>query len=133
MNIRTLLAPAALIIASFGTIHSASATEYRFIATDNSQETRLCVVAASNRLGKLKTEVSESAHSPRYQANSVRCNGASLAQFAHQYGADKTYRYLASHSMAKNKATENVTIRDLSASAASSSDEVVYVKVSSKQ
>lgn len=128
MDSRILLAP--LLVLGLGT--TAAATEYRFVAADSTPETQMCVAAGSNKIGKLRMQMSDNYGSPRYHANSVQCNGKSLAQFAHQYGADRTYRYVAAHSYDRNRAIESVTIQDLSAANNQQGDNVVYVQVSSR-
>ncbi|QYK04859.1 DUF3718 domain-containing protein [Shewanella zhangzhouensis] len=128
MKARIILIPALLL----GLTATASATEYRFIAADNSPETLMCVAAGSNKLTKLRMQIAESNSSARYHANSIRCNDKSIAQFAYSYGADKAYDYLASHSREQNRVIENVTIKDLSAAASPNSDEIVYIQVSSR-
>ncbi|ABM01438.1 DUF3718 domain-containing protein [Shewanella amazonensis] len=128
MKARILFIPALLL----GLTATAGATEYRFIAVDNSPETQMCVAAGSNKVTKLRMQFNEASGSPRYHANSIRCNDRSIAQFAHAYGADKAYDYLASHSRDKNRVIESVTIKDLSAAASQNSDEIVYIRVSSR-
>ncbi|WP_372872855.1 DUF3718 domain-containing protein [Shewanella sp.] len=127
MDARILLAPALVIGLS-----TANATEYRFVATDTTPETLMCVAAGNNNTGKLRMAMTRQSGSIRYHANSIACNGKSMAQFAHQYGADKTYALLAAHSYDRHKAIESVTIKDLSAANTERSDEIVYVMVSSR-
>jgi hypothetical protein len=65
-------------------------------------------------------------HSYRYTANTVFCNGKSMAQFAHQYGAINTHAFLKRFTRDKNQIKSKVTITDLALQASSDNDAIAY-------
>ncbi|QSX29245.1 DUF3718 domain-containing protein [Shewanella cyperi] len=122
-----------LILASLiaaGLASGVQAADYVFIARDNSPETKMCIAAGSNNRIALRMQMSSDHGVSRYNANTVVCNGASLAQFAHKYGADKTYAYLAPLTQNKYLYDERVIIKDISFNAPKDTSETVYVMVS---
>lgn len=106
-----------------------SATQYVFVAEDGSMETKLCVNAGSDNRPALRRDLGIYHRNIRYTANTVSCNGKSMAQFAHQYGAQSTYALLERFTYSKNKVRPTVTITDL---AKVSGGEIIYVRVSAK-
>ena len=108
---------------------NASATQYVFVAEDASIETKLCVNAGSDNRPALRHDLGIYHRNIRYTANTVSCNGKSMAQFAHQYGAQSTYALLERFTYSKNKVRPTVTITDM---AKVSGGDIVYISVSSK-
>ena len=74
-----------LVTAFFLVINSAYGVQYKFVAMDNSKETKMCVQAGSNDIKELKKAVKrESAWSSykssrRSLANTVLCNNLHIA------------------------------------------------------
>jgi len=128
---KSLIILAAMLAA--GLTASAQATEYVFVAMDKSPETKMCISAGSNDRDALKSQLNQTGiSSARANANYVRCNGRSLAQFAHQYDAARTYAYLAPLTWENLRYNERVIIRDISYTAPQAGPEKVYVMVQSK-
>ncbi|MBV1911670.1 MAG: DUF3718 domain-containing protein [Kangiellaceae bacterium] len=74
-----------------------SAAQYVFIAGDDSVETRLCIAAAENKVMKFKNTarlVSSSKSINRKIARKLKCNDQTIADFAYQYDAYRTVKYL---------------------------------------
>ena len=115
-----------------GATFGAQAAHYVFVANDARPETRMCVAAGNDQAALLRREMLYYNASIRYTANMVVCNGKSIALFANQYGAEKTYNLLIPYTKSYNKNDENVTISDLAShQAPAQNEETVYVVVSS--
>ncbi|QSX36390.1 DUF3718 domain-containing protein [Shewanella sedimentimangrovi] len=119
---------ASLIAAGLSSL--AHATDYVFVANDSSLETKMCIAAGSDNRSALRMRMTSDRANARYHANTIVCNGASLAQFAHQYGAQKTYNYLAPLTKNKYLYDEKVTIKDLTYAEPKGAHQTVYVMVS---
>jgi len=105
-----------LVVVSFSVIASANALTYKFVANDNSFETKLCVLAGSNEKSKLKHAMSNYSKSNRFIANSIRCNDMVMSTFAQRYEADDASNYLNKFTLPRNKDVETkVTIQDIAA------------------
>jgi hypothetical protein len=109
-----------LITASILAVTSAQAITYKFVAADNSPETKLCVLAGSDEMRKLKRTIKNqplfNRYIPnlRYVSNNIKCNDMFMVNFASRYNADKVANYLDRYTYPKNKHIEtNVTIKDL--------------------
>lgn len=81
---------------------TASAGNYKFVAGDASDETKLCISAVSNNVSKYRKQVSDFAKDTkvvvrkhRLIANNLECNDMNIARFAHNYGADKTADFIS--------------------------------------
>lgn len=94
---------------------NSQAQEYKFVATDNSMSTKMCIDAATNNKRALKHKMSQAGkqHSINYRTFTriVKCNDQHIALFALTYGADNTFNFLNSHS--KDKIDVNVGITDI--------------------
>ncbi|QSX29242.1 DUF3718 domain-containing protein [Shewanella cyperi] len=127
---KSIIILAAVLAAGLST--TAQATQYVFVAMDNTPETKMCVSAGSNDRDALRLQLNQSSYgTARYNANTVLCNGKSLAQFAHQYGADQTHTYLIPLTRERLRYNERVIIRDISYAAPQAEPGKVYVMVSS--
>ncbi|TQV87811.1 DUF3718 domain-containing protein [Aliikangiella coralliicola] len=80
---------------------SASATNYVFVAGNDTAETRICVAAVQNDLLSYRQEVKKftgaSPNSNRQHtliANKLNCNDKNVALFARKYGAEKTANFI---------------------------------------
>ena len=113
----TLTLAVVIVLLSF----NANATKYKFIATDNSIETKICVFAGSNDQSGLKNALRQSARSSafvnnRYSVNTIVCNDMVMAHFAHKYDALDTFAYLNRLTKVKDKIlTTSVEIKDIAA------------------
>jgi len=113
--------------------YNASATQYKFVGTNNHLETKICVSAGNNDLKKLKGLIYASQEGARSVANTIVCNNLVMAHFAHKYDADKTFEYLNQRTKGKNKIRENtVTIQDI-ARINDVNEEVITVYVSTNK
>ena len=108
MKARSLLLFALTFSASF-----AYGTSYQFVAGDNNQETKICIAAGSDNQAALKRKLVNYEHNMRFGVNTISCNGMSLAQFSHRYGAWQTHAFLSRHSSIANKVKTQVSITDL--------------------
>lgn len=91
-----------------------SATKYKFVGTNNSLDTRICVSAGNNNLYKLKKLIRVSREGAPMIANTLLCNNLIIAHFSHKYGADETFKFLNRRTENKDKIRKNtVTIRDI--------------------
>jgi|GEM_PF-654626 len=107
-------------IASILLMSNAQAVTYKFIAADDSRETKLCVLAGSNEVRKLKKQVrnfprfNRRIPNTRFIANKVKCNDMFMTSFASRYNADNVANYLDRYTYPKNKKIDtNVTIKDM--------------------
>ncbi|MDP4982258.1 DUF3718 domain-containing protein [Pseudoalteromonas tunicata] len=73
---------------------NAQAAADRFIAANNSKETRICMATASNRPIALIVALKEQSMSRKSANQYIRCNDIPLAVFARVYELDKTGHYL---------------------------------------
>lgn len=74
-----------------------SAAEYVFVPANDDIETKLCISAAENKLHKFKRQAGLVSHTHtvyRTIAENIQCNDKSIADFAFQYDADKTLKFL---------------------------------------
>ncbi|WP_286264558.1 DUF3718 domain-containing protein [Thalassotalea atypica] len=131
---RTLTTLTSSILAlSIGISSSAFAQQYKFIGTDNSLATKMCVSAGSNDSRKLKSTIRRNKSANQYQVvNNFTCNGLSMAKFAYKYEANDTYEYLNKYSNIKNRVTPSVTIKDVALNHQDKSEtpKVIYVSSS---
>jgi nicotinic acid mononucleotide adenylyltransferase len=107
-------------IASILLMSNAQAVTYKFIAADDSRETKLCVLAGSDEIRKLKQSVrnfprfNRLSPNVRFVANKVKCNDMFMESFASKYNANNVANYLDRYTYSKNKSIEtNVTIKDI--------------------
>jgi hypothetical protein len=98
---------------------SANATQYKFIATDKSVETKICVLAGSNDKFGLKRVFRQNrrgsvAIDSRFYANHITCNDMVMAHFAYKYDALDTFAYLNGLTNREDKIPNtNVEIKDI--------------------
>jgi hypothetical protein len=128
MNIQLTIP--ALLLSSLAL--SAQAENYVFVAQDNSQETKTCIMAGSDDNAKLSRQLLSDSDSLRYSVNSISCNGLSLAQFSHKYEAWGSLAFLNRHSKASNKVLGTVTIGEIAATNDRYNNKTVFVYVSAK-
>ena len=115
-----------LITASVLVATNSQALTYKFVAKDNSAETKLCVLAGSNEQKQLKRKINRyAAHgnyftgasyraTVRFVANNIKCNNMVIGSFARRYNADDVASYLDKFTLPKNKDVETkVTIKDI--------------------
>jgi len=131
--IKLLLVTAAILI-----INSAYAVQYKFIAIDNSKETKMCVLAGNNEKKALKKAFKHHSAWSTYRdsgkslANSVLCNDLHMANFAKKYNAMTTFDYLKKYTHKHNlDKAPTVTIKDIVARETEnkSTEEIILVYV----
>lgn len=131
MKILTLIFAVIFVLVAL----NAKATEYKFIATDSSPETKMCVLAGSNNKLGLKRAIrfgvrGSAINTKRFTINNITCNDMVMAHFAHKYDAFDTFKYLNRFTTKKNKIPiTSVEIKDIAA-ALNRNDEktkVIYV------
>lgn len=116
---------------------NANATKYKFIASDNSIETKVCVLAGSNNKSGLIKALRQSANNSvvinkRSFANNVNCNDMVMAHFAHKYEALDTFGYLNILTNGKNRITPtSVEIKDIAAISNRKNEKIKVIYVSS--
>lgn len=116
LNLTSIVVVIVLLL-SFNTY----ATNYKFIPTDRSIETKICVFAGSNNKLGLKNALRQSISgstivNKRSSVNNITCNDMVMAHFAHKYDAIDTFLYLNGLTNNKNKIpTTSVDIKDISA------------------
>ncbi|GLX83526.1 DUF3718 domain-containing protein [Thalassotalea eurytherma] len=104
-----------------------SAGNIKFVATDQTPETHICLNAVTNNLASLKTQIRRySDYGSSHTINSLRCNDLSLAKFAYIYQAQDTYKYLNRRTYRESRVYPNITINDLVARN-SQDEKVIYV------
>jgi len=111
-----------VITASIFMMNKTYAVQYKFVAMDNSIDTKICVLAGSNEVKALKkvlirhSRVSAGGVSigKRYIVNGIHCNDQILANFSKKYQANLTYNYLKKYTDKRylNQETK-VIIRDI--------------------
>ncbi len=112
---KKLLTPSLIVIASLTVANVANALEVKksYVLTDDSLETQLCHVAATQSTQRLNSKVNAAFPSRMlskkyaFVANNFTCNGMSIAEFALQQGNYDVAKKLNSH------INNNVTILDL--------------------
>lgn len=128
MNILKLMSLVLLLF--FAT--NVKATQYKFVAGDNSFATNACVLAGSDDKARLRRSKDYSNYTPRDIANTIQCNNMTIASFAKKYQAMNTYSYL--NKLTKLSLREydtNVEIQDVTTAAADTSDVVKVIVVRS--
>ncbi|OUS32244.1 hypothetical protein A9Q98_01575 [Thalassotalea sp. 42_200_T64] len=123
--IKLLLISAAILM-----MNSAYAVQYKFVATDKSIYTKMCVLAGNNEQQALKRIIRRHQDSVRLLANSTLCNDMSLANFARNYDANMTFDYLKKYTYNLDK-TPKITIDDIVTRATEdkSAEEIILVYV----
>lgn len=112
MNIRNFTTAIIFVLLSL----NANATKYKFIASDNSVESRICALAGNNDRSELTRTMMYTGYNIRKIVNTVTCNDMVMAHFAHKYEASHTFKYLNRLSSGKNKLDiPSVKIRDIAA------------------
>ncbi|WP_019029989.1 DUF3718 domain-containing protein [Colwellia piezophila] len=128
MKLITLL----LITVVMFMMNSAYAIQYKFVATDKSIYTKMCVLAGNNEQKALRITLKRHDSSVRALANNTLCNGLHLASFAQKYHANMTYDYLKKHTHSRHldKAT-SITIKDIVTGTieSKSTEEIILVYV----
>jgi len=109
MNFLKLIFIFILLTLSF----TSKATTYKFVAGDNSIDTRMCILAAENDKASLKMQMSIENESNRRIASTLFCNDKIIANFAREFGAQETSFYLDRYTPNRYKTNRtNVIIRD---------------------
>jgi len=127
MNILKLMTFIVLAFLAF----NAYSTKYKFVASDNSFATKVCVLAGSDNQPKLRRAKQYSSDNGRLIANSVTCNGLTIASFAKKYNAMNTFNYLNKRTKSSLRIYDTkVEIQDITTAANNSSDDVqiIYVR-----
>ena len=92
----------------------AKAENIKFIAADQSDETRICLYAVTNKLASLKNQIRRNSdYGSSHTINSLRCNDLSLAKFAYIYQAQDTYKYLNRRTNREHRVYPSITINDM--------------------
>lgn len=103
-----------LITTAIFFVSNAHAVQYKFVAMDNSKETKICVFAGNNEKKALIKIMARDRFSRKHLTNSIRCNDMFIANFAHKYSANLTFDYLKKYTRKKNlDKIPNVTIKDI--------------------
>lgn len=101
------------------------AANYKFVALDNSKETKICIAAVKDNIKNLKKEavgfplattylMSNSSFRMKFIANKLKCNNTNIADFARKYNALYTFNYLNDFANKWNKALPTSgTIKDI--------------------
>lgn len=127
-----------LVTAAIFLINNAYAIQYKFIAQDNSKDTKLCVLAGNNDIKPLKKALkyhktwSSYRESKKGLVNRVFCNNLHIANFAKKYDANETFDYLKKYTRKHNlDKVPTVTIKDTVArtSENKSVEEIILVYV----
>jgi len=127
MNILKLMPFIILIFYAFNT----SATQYKFVAGDDSFATKMCIYAGSDNKSRLRRAKEFSFDTPRSIANTIQCNDMTIARFAKKYHAMNTFKYLNRLTRVSLREYDTkVEIKDVTAATSTSSDDVqvIYVR-----
>ncbi len=73
---------------------SAQAEQYKFVGTDESFETELCVAVTKDDVTGFKTLLQAKGERLYVVRSAVRCNEMPIADFAEEYGFMQVARYL---------------------------------------
>ena len=114
------------VIVVLGFTMSTNASEYQFIAVDNSVDTKMCLAAVTNNKKALKRlmykthfevpKFNRIHYGVRIVARKLLCNDLIIANFAYKYQAADTLAYLDRYTSRKDKKKRpTVTIRDIAA------------------
>jgi hypothetical protein len=123
--------PFALILfcLSTGTL----AADFKFVTTDNSGTTQICLAAATDNTEVMISnlqKLSRRGTSLSYRAfiNSIRCNNQFIGNFAKTYNARNTFAYLNQYTNQWNKNNQSkITVEDIAK--AQNSEKTVVVLV----
>jgi len=103
-----------VITAAVFMMNNAYAVQYKFVAMDNSKYTKMCVQAGNNEKEALKRSFRREQANSNFIANTTRCNGLYIANFAQKYHANLTYDFLKKHTRKNNLNPDTeVTIKDI--------------------
>lgn len=127
MNILKLMSLFILALFAF----NADSTQYKFVAADNSFATKVCVLAGSDEMAKLRRAKQYSYDNGKLIANNVTCNGLAISHFAKKYHAMKSFNYLNKKVKSSLRLYDTkVEIQDITAVSQDNSDDVqvIYVR-----
>lgn len=102
----------------------ANAQVLKFVAGDNTIETKFCISLAENNLVRTKSMLNHMLSSTipttgkaKYASRAITCNNLDIVHFTAQYHSGKTFNYINRHAISKYKLTEDqVEIIDLARS-----------------
>ncbi|WP_019027665.1 DUF3718 domain-containing protein [Colwellia piezophila] len=133
MKILNLISVVVILLLSF----NVNATKYKFIAADNSIETKICVFAGNNNKLGLKNALRLNSWgaafvNKRFSVNNITCNDMVMAHFAHKYDALDTFAYLNRLTTKKDKIhATSVEIKDIAAVLNRRNEEIKIIYVGS--
>ena len=133
MKILSLISVVVIALLPF----NANTTNYQFIATDTSIETKICVHAGSNNKLELKNALRQSTRgtaivNKKFSVNNITCNDMVMAHFAHKYDALDTFAYLNVLTNKKDRIyPTSVEIKDIAAVLNSKNEETIIIYVGS--
>jgi imidazole glycerol phosphate synthase subunit HisF len=78
-------------------VHSA---EYKFVAADQSVETKLCMAATTNDVKQLKKVLRRSGERLAVVRDAVKCNTLPITEFSEEYGFMQVARFLGADKQA---------------------------------
>lgn len=128
--------PISALIMSLSFVSGAQASNVSFEAGDNSAETKLCILAASNNLAATKHYISRIARSEglrkgnqvAFLTKNLTCNDTDIVKFAATYNAGKTFKYLNRRAYKEHRLDTDTSISDL----AKTFDKPTLIVVTSK-
>lgn len=125
MNILKLMSFIVLAFLAF----NAYSTKYKFVATDNSFATKVCVLAGSDNKSQLRKSKQYATDTNRSIANNVRCNNMTIASFAKKYHAMNAFNYLNRMTKSSLRIYDTkVEVQDITAANSSDDVKVIYVR-----
>lgn len=99
--------------------------QYKFVGTDNTLETKLCLTAVSDQVRQFKRQIADTGLRRSRIAKGLKCNDVNVTVFAYQYGANTTGDFLNRY----NKVLGKTSIQDI---ALKTSGKPMIIYVSSK-
>ena len=109
-----------------------SAANYVFVAESDTLETRLCIAAAENNLKKYKNTaklLSRSSIIHKTLAQDLTCNDQGVANFAYQYDANKTLKFIDRFAEHDIEIRREISQLKEANKESENGEQIVYVKV----
>ena len=75
-------------------VSQAFAADYKFVPSEPSPMTEICILAATNEKKAMRQKIIDQKGTFKQVVNAIRCNGKQLTHFALSYGAKDTFEYI---------------------------------------
>jgi len=113
-----LLIKSLVVVVALFIMNTTYAVQYKFVATDDSISTKICVLAGNDNKSMLRKTLKDTSRNNTGNfgrlVNKIHCNDILLANFAHKYDAKTAFNFLKRYTLEKNLAPDTrVIIKDV--------------------